>query len=721
MNEVSPICNRRIQLGRAAVVGAVVIVFVLLPAAPAQAYIGPGAGVALVGSFLAVFVALLLAVVLMLTWPIRWLIRAVRGRNVYARSKVKRLVVLGLDGLEPTLVEKYLDEGLLPNLARLREQGSYSRLGTTYPPLSPVAWSSFSTGVNPGKHNIYDFISRNPVSYLPTMSSVRIREPKRFLRLAGLRIPLSKPEITWLRKSKSFWTHLGEYGVFSSVIRVPITFPPEKFHGVMLSAMCVPDLRGTQGMFSFYADVAGEAVGAEGDQGGERLAVARRNGHIESHLVGPEDTMREDRRQMQIPFRVVPRAGVEGVADLHLDGQTIELREGQFTDWVTVGFKAGPGLTVSGSCRMFLRRLTPQFELYCTPIQINPDKPVMPISHPPFYSQYLAKLNGTFSTLGLAEDTVSLSERVLHEDAFLEQAYSIHGEREKMFFDALRRVRRGVVICVFDGPDRIQHMFWRFHDENHPACRGMDRDAHRDTIREMYRRMDDLVGRTAATLRPGDALVVMSDHGFKPFRRSVDLNAWLRDNGYLVLKDGARTSSQTYNRAVDWSQTRAYAMGLAGIYLNLKGRESQGIVEPGDPAERLKDEIAAKLTGLRDEETGQPGIHGAYPRERVYSGPYTSAAPDIIVGYNVGYRVSWESAVGKTAEKVFYDNTHAWSGDHCIDPALVPGILFSNIKLRGEGANIVDLAPTVCELFGVPRPRHFDGKSLLATGEGAAA
>ena len=696
----------------ALVLGAAAIL--LLWAEPAQAYIGPGAGIALVGSFMAVFLAVLSAVLAMLTWPLRWLIRLIRGRGVYARSKCRRVIVLGLDGLEPRVAEPLLEAGSLPNLARLREAGCYMRLGTTYPPLSPVSWASFSTGTNPGKHNIYDFISRNPVTYLPTMSSVKIREPHRTLKLFGFKIPLSKPEITWLRKSKSLWKHLGEYGVFSSVVRVPITFPPEKFHGVMLSAMCVPDLRGTQGTFTFYADRAGEAIGAEGDQGGERLAVGRNNGYIESHLVGPEDTLRVEPRPMRIPFRVEEKTnGGVPCADLYLDGQKIELREGEFTDWVTVNFKAGPGFKVRGACRLMLKQLRPEFKLYCTPIQIDPDKPVMPISHPAFYSQYLAKLNGTYSTLGLAEDTVGLSEKVLDEDAFLAQAYDIHEEREKMYFDALRRVKRGVVICVFDGPDRIQHMFWRFMDDKHPACSDEERESHREVIRDMYKRMDDLVGRTLARLGKDDVLIVMSDHGFNPFRRSVDLNAWLLENGYLVLKDGKKSTTETYNRGVDWSRTRAYAMGLAGMFVNQKGRESQGIVEPGEETHKLQREIAEKLTALRDPDTGEKAIHAVYPREEIYTGPYTVAAPDLIVGYKVGYRVSWDSAVGKTAEKVVYDNTHAWSGDHCIDPHLVPGVLFSNLQLNPEGANIIDLAPTMFDLFGVKQPGYLDGKSLL--------
>jgi predicted AlkP superfamily phosphohydrolase/phosphomutase len=282
-----------------------------------------------------------------------------------------------------------------------------------------------------------------------------------------------------------------------------------------------------------------------------------------------------------------------------------------------------------------------------------------------------------------------------------------------MFFDSLKKVRRGMVVCVFDGPDRIQHMFWRFLEENHPAMRGREL-SHGDSIRDMYVRMDDLVGRTMAEVGNDTVLFVMSDHGFTSFQRGVDLNAWLLSHGYLKLKDGARSSNKIYLNDVDWSQTRAYAIGLAGIFVNQSGRESQGIVPEGADKRQLAQEIAEKLTGLRDPRSDQVAVHEATPRENVYVGPYTDAAPDIIVGYAHGYRVSWETAVGKTGSEVFCDNTKAWSGDHCIHPDLVPGVLFTNYKLKQDRlARIVDIAPTTLELLGVTKPAYMDGCSLL--------
>jgi predicted AlkP superfamily phosphohydrolase/phosphomutase len=676
------------------------------------AYIGPGAGIALVGSFLVVLAALVSAVFTMLTWPMRRLWRALRGRQALRKAKVKRVVVLGLDGLEPTLTEQYLAEGLLPNLAKLKETGSYHRLGTTWPPLSPVAWSSFATGTNPGKHNIFDFIARDPRTYRPAISSVRIGEPRRRLKLGRYTFPLSKPEIKLLRKSKPFWSVLGESGIFSAILRVPITFPPDRFHGVQLSAMCVPDLLGTQGTFLHYSDQGTAGRTTDEDVGGQQMIVERDGNTVRSYLPGPANPLEAGSEELRIPFTVVAGQGDKD-AILKLGGQEVPLPENTYTDWVKFSYKPAPGISMRGISRFYLKQMNGHFSMYSTPLQIDPDRPVMPISHPPVYSSYLSRQQGPFATLGLAEDTWSLSEELMSEDAFLDQAYNIHEERTAMFFDSLTKVRQGMVVCVFDAPDRIQHMFWRFVDEDHPALRGRS-NTHGDTIPEMYQRMDDLVGETVERLGEDTALLVMSDHGFKPFRRCVDLNKWLMENGYLKLLGDAAHSDQSYLKQVDWTRTSAYALGLAGIYINLAGRESQGIVAAGEVRDALVAEIVEKLTGLSDPDTNQTAVRQAVARETVYRGPYVDAAPDILVGYNPGYRVSWESAVGKVSAQVLADNKKAWSGDHCIHPEVVPGILFSSLPLESTEANIMDIAPTALEWLGVDKPHYMDGNSLLA-------
>ncbi|HWL93817.1 MAG TPA: alkaline phosphatase family protein [Phycisphaerae bacterium] len=685
----------------------------LLAPANAFGYIGPGAGFALASSLFVIFWTFLLAILTILIWPFRWIVRAIRGRKAFARSRIRRLVILGLDGLEHTLATRYMAEGKMPNLKRLAEMGSFKLLGTTTPPLSPVAWSSFLTGVNPGKHNIFDFLNTDRRNYTPYLSSVDIRPPTKTLKLGKYVIPLNKPSIRLMRKGKPFWNTLGEHGIFTSVIRVPITWPPEKCRGVVLSAMCVPDLRGTQGLFAFYSTRSNDA----GERtGGEQVQVRREGNVIRSVIIGPENSMKPGAGAMTVPFTVEIKK--PGQAVLKINDEKFALREYVYTPWVTVKFKAAPGVTVNGICRFMLVSTDPDFELYAMPINLDPEKPAMPISHPQAYSTYLAKRYGPFATLGLAEDTWVLNEGLVEDRAFLDQCISIDAEREQQFFDALDNTKRGLCACVFDGTDRIQHMFWRYLERDHPAHpANLDKNykpnGTENAIEDLYVRMDKIVGETMnRVLRDRHSmLMVISDHGFNSFRRGIDLNAWLIENGYMALKPGTKLGFK-YLAEVDWSKSRAFALGLAGIFLNIQGRDAKGIVEPGDAAQKLKDEIAGKLTALNDPKTAQPAIRRVYDKEKCYSGPFREAAPDLVVGYHRGYRVDWDTAIGKVTNAVFHDNTKAWSGDHCIDPELIPGVLFCSHKVESESPRLMDLGPTALELFGVEVPKNMDGRPL---------
>jgi predicted AlkP superfamily phosphohydrolase/phosphomutase len=689
------------------------VVLVLLMPGQAHAYIGPGAGFALAGSFFAVFAAVGSALLTFITWPARLIQRTLFGWRALRKARFKRVVILGLDGMDHGLTQSMLDEGKLPNLAGLRDRGCFKPLGTTVPPLSPVAWSTFQTGVNPGKHNIFDFLTPDPRTYRAKLSSVEIRSPRRSIRLGKYRIPLGKADLRLLRKSRPFWGILGEYGIFSCVQRVPITFPPEKLRGVLLSAMCVPDLRGTQGMFSYYTTRRRD----EGEKiGGEVHHVAREGDRIRAELVGPQNPIRDDQSEIRLPFKVTIRGPDRAV--LEVSGARYELRKDIYTDWVPVHFRAGLGIEVGGVCKFLLLGTEPEFGLYVTPINIDPERPGMPVGYPSVYSIYLAKNQGTFATLGLAEDTWALNEGVIDDEHFIQQCLDMDNEREAMFLDALDKVPRGLVACVFDGTDRLQHTFWRDIDDRHPARPDPAIVAGRHVIEDLYRRMDDLVGKTLEKCRGEDTLLmVISDHGFGPFRTGIDLNRWLEENGYLAVDDGRR--GEEHLAGVDWSRTRAFAIGLAGIFLNLKDRYEQGIVEPGGEADRLRREIAGRLEALAHPATGESAVKRVYIAGQFYRGPYKDNAPDLIVGYRRGYRVSWEAAIGKTTRSVFHPNTKAWSGDHCVDPSLVPGILFCNRPIAEVNPRLIDVAPTVLSLFGVDVPDYMDGKAL-AVGDAPA-
>jgi predicted AlkP superfamily phosphohydrolase/phosphomutase len=676
-------------------------------AAPAHAYIGPGAGFALFSSFAVILVTLVVALFVILFLPFRLAWRALTGKK-RGKAAIKRLIIVGLDGQEPKLTDRFLAEGKLPNFKKLQEQGCYHRLQTTYPSISPVAWSSFSTGTHPAKHNIYDFLDRDRRNYMPKLSSTEIGVVSRFFKLGRYRIPLEKPELRLLRKSKPFWTLLGEHHIWSTILRVPITFPPDEFYGAELSAMCVPDLLGTQGTFLLFTT---RKANKKFKEGGVRVGLQGDGDRFEATLEGPGNSFLEGEPPLEIPM-VLEVDREKRRARLNLGGEIHELEAGKLSDWITLTFPAVPMVKVSGICRMQITEMDEHVSLYITPICLDPENPAMPISHPSFYATYMAKKVGPYSTLGLAEDTWALNEEVVDDGTFLQQTYDIDKEREEMFFTGLDRLREGTLACVFDATDRIQHMFWRYIEDGHPAARGRENAEHKDAIEKHYLHNDKLVGRVMDKLKEGDLLMVISDHGFSSFRRGVNLNAWLLKEGYLKLKEGTDGSTE-WLRDVDWSQTKAYALGLTGMFLNIKGREEEGIVVPGEEVEEIKAEIIGKLNGMTDQEKGATGINEVFNTAKLYEGPYLGNAPDFLVGYNEGYRTSWDCASGVVSGPIFEDNVKAWSGDHCVDPRLVPGIYFSNFPIDSEDPALVDIAPTALELFGVKPPAHMDGKSLI--------
>jgi len=671
-------------------------------AVDAHAYIGPGAGFALISSFLTLLIAFSTAFFALLTFPVRAIIRSIKRRRSLAKSKVKKVIILGLDGLEPTITERMIEQGELPNMKKLMDSGAYRRLGTSTPALSPVAWSTFATGTDSSGHAIFDFLSRDRRTYLPKISSSEVYGDSRFLKLGPFRIPLSSGGVRMLRKSKTFWRLLSEHGVFCSVLRVPITFPVEKINGVMVAAMCVPDLRGSQGSFTFWTSSE-----AADKYGGLVIKLQNGAGPIPTSIPGPASPVNGS--TLELPMTITPdkeRGGIEVV----LPDQTFFVKLHEYTPWIKLTYKAAAGMKLTGIARFYVTELGDDFGLYMTPIHIDPEKPAMPITHPSVFSIYLSKLLGPYGTLGLAEDTWALNERVIDEKAWLEQAYGLHAEREAMWFHSLDRLRDGMVVCVFDISDRLQHMFFRYLEEDHPANAGKDTTVYKDALYDMYRKMDDLVGRTMKYVDDKTALIVLSDHGFKPYRRGVDVNTWLVREGLMHLKDGA-TEGGEYLSNVDWSKTQAYALGLGGIYINKKGREREGIVEASD-FQAVKQRVIDGLTGMKDGD--QEAIRRVIDVQNDMAGPYREDGPDLIPGFHIGYRVSWDCAKGTISPEIFEDNTKSWSGDHDMDPELVPGVLFTNFDVANENPRLIDIGPTVLEMFGVDTPGHMIGRSITS-------
>lgn len=613
---------------------------------------------------------------------------------------VKKVIVIGLDGLDPKIVEPMLDEGELPNLAKLRSEGGYSRLRTTYPALTPVAWSTFVTGTNPGGHGIFDFIRRDPKTYLPDFSLNRHEQKKAYL----------PPKAVSLRRGVALWELLSAAGISSTIIRCPCTYPPDNIRGRMLAGVGVPDLRGGLGTSTFYS--SGQNVKAEESEHVVSLPSDGR-GTITTYLIGPRDPKTGSDITCEIRIQLEPSARkvilVSGGRP-----NALEIREGEWSEWLKVKFKTGLLQSVRGMVRFYLVRLEPVFELYASPINFDPDAPIFPITSPSEYARELAGKVGTFYTTGMVEDHGGLNNQRFGEAAYLEQCEGVLRERERMMFYELERREDGWFFCLFDTPDRVQHMFWRFRESGHPALR---RDATPEmarVIEEHYRSCDAIVGKALQYADDRTLFIVLSDHGMGSFQRGIHLNTWLHDNGLLALRNAVEPGEQAggFFRSVDWSRTKAYAVGLGGIYLNMRGREERGIVEAVEAA-RVKASIVKGLTGLGDPARGKVAIRNVLTREQVYAGPYAHESPDLLVNCSEGYRVSSATALGGVPEDHFQDNEKKWSGDHIIDPLLVPGVLFMNRAFRPQDASLLDLGPTILSALGVPRGPAMEGESLL--------
>ena len=591
--------------------------------------------------------------------------------SIEAPTVDQRLIILGFDGMDPLLAQKWMDDGTLPNLRKLAEMGGFQSLPTSNPPQSPVAWSDFATGTGPGEHGIYDFLSRDPATYLPDFSISRVVPPEDFLSLFGMELPLDDGEIINRRIGTPFWSAVEDNGGRSTVLRVPVTFPPDNIHR-MMAGMGVPDLLGTQGTYTIYST----RPSVSSDTGSSRSVRMRPDddGHIETLLEGPADPLKPGAPSLNTNLLLDP---VGEKVRIRLGDADIQLSPGEWSDWITVNFKYFGPASVTGIVRVYLPSAYPRVQLYVSPINIDPREPVIPLSSPADYAAEMEERFGLYHTIGMPEETWSLNDGHLSDHAFLQVVSETLREQENMFYDALDRNDSDVVVSVFVQTDRVSHMFYRGIDPQHPLHKETDEEA-RDAIHWIYQEADRVLGETMLRMGPQDRLIVLSDHGFAPFRRAVNLNRWLAAEGLLVLKDGNMDSSVGFT-TVDWSRTRAYALGLNSIFINRTGREAQGIA--GEPeAAQIKQQIISKLPGLMDPVSGLPAIRHVFDGEQLYPGNANNDAPDLVVGYEPGFRASWQTTLGGVPVTLIDDNNKKWSGDHCITPEAVPGVLFTSFK-----------------------------------------
>jgi len=624
-----------------------------------------------------------------------------------------KVIVLGFDGMDPRLVAEYRAQGLMPAFDRVLEGGGQlMELATSIPPQSPVAWSTFITGMDPGGHGIFDFIHRHPEDLTPYLSTSDARGPSAFWELGSWRLPRGAGGVANLRQGVAFWQLLDESQVDATVFKVPANFPPVPSESRTLSGMGTPDIQGTYGLYTYVTD----DPTAESDlSGGVLQSVYLEEGRCETVIQGPANVYREGAPLAEVPLNVTVDRDSQA-ALIEVAGQRILLGEREWSQWVTLDFSMVPMLkSVSGVVRLFLMEADPYLRLYVTPVQIDPSQPEMPISTPESYASELAKAIGPFFTQGLPDDTKALEEGVFTDSDYLSQSDLVFAERKIQLAHELQRFNGrddGFLFFYFNYPDQDCHMWWRGIDPRsplHAACAS----EHHHRIPEIYQALDRVLTGVLDSVDDETLVMVMSDHGFAPYRRSLHVNSWLLENGYLALKEGARRGEVSYLEGIDWSQTRAYSIGINGLYLNLRGREAHGIVEPGAEAEALLDELAAALEAVVDPEVGAKAMKYAYRSDDIYHGPQAVDGPDIVLGYHRGWRSSNESALGEVPVEVFVDNEQKWSGDHCQAADEVPGILLSTRPVIISDPGLADLAPTILHLFGVNPPEAMTGRDIF--------
>ncbi len=724
------------------------------------------------------------------------------GNKLYA-AEMPKVVVLAFDGADMNLTKQWIDEGHLPNLDRLQKTGCFKPLVPPYPPQTPVSWASFATGKNPGKTTIFDFLKRDPKTYMPDFAMNSVSQQQvlwgkwtsvviapsagavlfliiffslfftQCTRMALLAssigsavavcgglfflldryIPQERPIVINNRQGKTLWELSAEHGIQTRVIRFPNTFPPDHIEdGEILSGLGVPDIRGTMGTFSYYTTER-TAQSENTEMGGKIIQITFADNKAETIIYGPRNKLyKRPPTEINLPLTLeIVHKDAEGknettpaislpsqergrgaesapentkdarLLKIEISGQTQILKEGEWSDWLILKFSFNPFVKMYGIARFYVISIEP-LRLYLSPVNFHPEHPPLPISYPDNYSRDIAKKIGLYKTLGWAIDTWALNEERIDEAIFLDDSNFTVSKEIEMLKDYLGRQDARLYIQLFEFTDRIQHMFWRFREEDHPAYDREKAEKYKDVIFESYRKMDEIVGLVMEKLDDKTILFVCSDHGFNSFKKAVNYNTWLVKNKYMTLTNEGDSKEKTledlFGRGqfwpnVDWDNTKAYALGLGDIYINLKGREAAGAVRPGKQYEKLRNEIKEKLEAWVDADNGQKPVRRVYKREEVYKGFDPNLVPDLIVANNNGYRVSWQTSLGGIPKDLLEDNKKNWSADHCsLDPEITKGIFFSNLKYDMNEVDIVDIFPTILKLLDMQIPDDVDGRVL---------
>jgi predicted AlkP superfamily phosphohydrolase/phosphomutase len=562
----------------------------------------------------------------------------------------KRVIVIGVDGMDPNFLERHWAS--LPNLARLRNAGGLTRLATTTPPQSPVAWATFITGTDPAQHGLFDFVHRDPDTLQPISSMGETLEPAHQLRVGPYLLPLSKARVRTFRQGEPFWRLLAEHGIPVTVMRMPTNYPPDH-EAEALSGMGTPDLEGTFGTFTYYTDDPAEQDAEV--SGGRIIHVDRAQDRVQLPVAGPANTLRADHRPTSLEM-TVDIDPAEPIARFRIDGQQFILRQGEWSSWIHVRYPLVPHLAgVSGMFRIYAAELQPGFRIYRSPLNADPANPSLPLSTPASFSRDLANHAGPFYTQGIEEDTSALRQGALNLPEYLEQSRLVSASHRKLLHDCLDRFKSGFLFFYFSEVDQNSHVLWGRHEPELLA-----------TYQTVDRAIGEVLERAA-----GATVIVMSDHGFAAFDYAVNLNTWLNQNGF---------------------GGKAYAMGLNALY-----------VKPGPSHDAVLADLTRKLRAWKPviADVGSPG-------------PSTSRyEPDLIVGYAPPYRASWETALGGAPDAdVIVPNTDAWIGDHCMSAAAVPGSLLGTRAPRIGNPSLKDLPVTILKEFGIAPDPHMTGRAI---------
>ncbi len=608
-------------------------------------------------------------------------------------QKRRRILVVGADGADPIILQRLMASGQLPNLARLRTRGAFAPLLTTFPPISPVAWTSFLTGVSPARHGIHDFVTKATAAYRPTLGMFTVSAGEH-----GLPAYRSRRQVPTLGQM------LTTAGHRSFTLRVPGDFPPDPVNGGVLAGLGMPDIVGSFGTSALYV--------TDRDTVKAQVKPLRQapGGWLHGDLDGPAGT------SSTLTCRV---EGNQLRVVVSLDDLTTlaALTPGQWSDWLPVAFTLADGAPVEGIYRLKLLRLSGEIvEIYRTPIQCAPHAPLYPLTTPPDLAPHLADALGPFATLGLPADQTGLQQNFLSPETFLQGANHAWEEQAAIVHHLMIREEWDVFIAHYFAIDNAQHAFWRAMDSAHPVHDPDEAARFGDEIARAYRWVDRQVGELLSLAGDDVTVIVASDHGGVPIYRWFYLNVWLREQGYLHAMEDS-----TGKTRVDWTRTRACGFGTGGIFMNIQGRDPQGLIAPGDEYEALRGELAANLLALTDPDTGQQVVKAVLRGEEVYPGAQPGTVPDLLLALTPGYSLGRGEALGQVGDKPTLETNHTWwSGGHegPYLPQDIPGVLLMagpdiSPGTRFEAPRIIDIAPTILRLLDLDVPSHIQGRSLL--------